>query len=290
MSWCVSVLSRVNVYLYHVASSPTIIFAESGFVTRVRLSVWRPVANGSRALGLCDQWGPVLCDSCGPASGHGVEDELVVGCAGLVPASVPSMRVSVDGGRVSEVSSDPVRDRRERGTHGAQSPPARARATMGSVMTGPVTMTRTVSWERPRDVMILWHNRMNRETYWCIVVLWSLTHAHSIINLFSSSWWIQNTDNKAYHLASLRLGFFYVAETAAVYLNLPIILAIVGCWPISRTWWVWSPPGQGITPLTRAENRLSVSLSRSVTAKKVFSQTQQLIRLCCSSVWKNAGK
>ena len=126
---CVSV-SRVNVYLYHVASSPTIIFAESGFVTRVRLSVWRPVTNGSSALGLPDQWGPELGDSCGPASGHGVEDELVVGCAGLVPASVPSMRVSVgSGGRVSEVSSDPVRGGRERGTHGPCSG-----ATMGSVL------------------------------------------------------------------------------------------------------------------------------------------------------------
>ena len=52
-------------------------------------------------------------DSCGPASGHRVEDELVVGCAGLVPASVPGMRVSVGLG-VSEVSSDPVTDRRPR--------------------------------------------------------------------------------------------------------------------------------------------------------------------------------
>ena len=64
----------------------------------------------------------------GPHQGrHGVEDELVVGCAGLVPASVPSMRVSVgSGGRdVSEVSSDPVRDGRERGTHqpGLSEPP-----------------------------------------------------------------------------------------------------------------------------------------------------------------------
>ena len=141
---CVSV-SRVNVYLYHVASSPTIIFAESGFVTRVRLSVWRPVTNGSSALGLPDQWGPELGDSCGPASGHGVEDELVVGCAGLVPASVPSMRVSVgSGGRVSEVSSDPVRGGRERGTHGLSGHHGL------HVMTGPVT----VSWGR--DVMTLW--------------------------------------------------------------------------------------------------------------------------------------
>ena len=37
----------------------------------------------------------------------------MVGCAGLVPASVPGMRVSVGLG-VSEVSSDPVRDRRPR--------------------------------------------------------------------------------------------------------------------------------------------------------------------------------
>ena len=72
----------------------------------------------------------MLGDSCGPASGHGVEDELVVGCAGLVPASVPSMRVSVgSGGRVSEVSSDPVRGGRERGTHGPCSG-----ATMGSML------------------------------------------------------------------------------------------------------------------------------------------------------------
>ena len=48
----------------------------------------------------------------------------MVGCAGLVPASVPGMRVSVGLG-VSEVSSDPVRDRRprERVGHGAQSRP-----------------------------------------------------------------------------------------------------------------------------------------------------------------------
>ena len=44
----------------------------------------------------------------------------MVGCAGLVPASVPGMRVSVGLG-VSEVSSDPVRDRRPRRESGTRS-------------------------------------------------------------------------------------------------------------------------------------------------------------------------
>ena len=46
-------LSRVNVY--HGVSAPTIIFAESGFVTRVRLSAWRPLTNERLALGPRDQ-------------------------------------------------------------------------------------------------------------------------------------------------------------------------------------------------------------------------------------------
>ena len=46
-------LSRVNVY--HRVSSPMIIFAESGFVTRVRLLAWRLLTNERPALGPGDQ-------------------------------------------------------------------------------------------------------------------------------------------------------------------------------------------------------------------------------------------
>ena len=75
---------------------------------------------GGQHPALVTNQGPCISDSCGPASGHRLEDELVVGCAGLVPASVPGMRVSVGLG-VSEVSSDPVRDRRPRRESGTRS-------------------------------------------------------------------------------------------------------------------------------------------------------------------------
>lgn len=154
------------------------------------------------------------------------------------------------------------------------------------VMTGLVT----VSWGR--DVMTLWcitlwHNRMKRETYLCIVVLWSLTHAHSVNNLFSSSWWIQNTDNKAYHLASLRFRILLCCGNRCCifeFADNPLANQqdLMGVKP--------SGSGHNTSDTEWREHAVCVTESRSVTAKKVFSQTKQLIRLCCSSVWKNAGK
>ena len=51
--WCVL---AVLMCIYHRVSSPMIIFAESGFVTRVRLLAWRLLTNERPALGPGDQW------------------------------------------------------------------------------------------------------------------------------------------------------------------------------------------------------------------------------------------
>ena len=124
--------------------------------------------------------------------------------------------------------------------------------------------------QRPRQGAMremLWHNRMR--DLLCIVVLWSLiTHAPS---LFSPRYLrIQNTNIK--YLTRL----FYVCH-----ISIPLLVWICG-YP---EYWAALDGHEAccVTLLTLRTCCLCHS-EASVTAKKVFSQTQQLIRLCWSEL------
>ena len=240
-----NVLSRVNVY--HVASSPTIIFAESGFVTRVRLSVCLVLTNRSAELGRGDQWegrtGWQLCrgpHQGGGWAGGGLCRPLPGPACGSVSAS-ESRRSGVtqwETGRQTE--RRPVRSQEDQGT-------------VLWVMTGG-------QWVLSDLEMLWWYyDKTGWETYQCIVVLlWSLiTHTPSL----EPSWYylfIQITKlsissilckNTIHFTPKYRFVFEFADHVDAD-------------WPMRSTWWAWSPQCHN-TRLSWhwAENMLSVSHS-----------------------------
>ena len=169
----------ISVNVYHRVSSPMIIFAESGFVTRVRLLAWRLLTNERPALGPGDQWEASVMMTV-------VARIRAVQAGGWAGGGLWAVPASLRAGLCQACGSVLASESRRSGVTQWETESGTLLSRYQWVQSTPSESCYDVTLRDERDVMTLWHNRMR--DLLCIVVLWSLiTHAPSLF----SPWYLQ---------------------------------------------------------------------------------------------------